>query len=138
MSQSLTGSALSDMSVLVIDDLEIMRNMIEYALKAMEVGKITTSTNGAHALSLVESSTEPFDLIICDWMMPQMDGLEFLQKIRARNDNTQFLMLTAKSSSEAVAIAVKAGADSYIIKPFTVRDLYKKMLFISDKFRDRA
>jgi len=138
VSQSLTGSALSDMSVLVIDDLEIMRNMIEYALKAMEVGKITTSTNGAHALSLVESSTEPFDLIICDWMMPQMDGLEFLQKIRARNDNTQFLMLTAKSSSEAVAIAVKAGADSYIIKPFTVRDLYKKMLFISDKFRDRA
>ena len=138
VSQSLLDSALSDMSVLVVDDQEIIRDMIEYALKAMGVKKITMSADGADALRLMESSTQPFDLIICDWMMPLVDGLEFLQTIRAHNVDTQFLMITAKSSREAVENAVKAGANSYIIKPFTVRDLYKKMLFISDKIRDRS
>ena len=137
MTETLLDITLSDMNVLVVDDQKIVRDMIEYALKAMGVKKITTSADGADALSLVESSAQPFDLIICDWMMPQMDGLEFLQTIRAHNDDTQFLMVTAKSSREAVENAVKAGANSYIIKPFTARDLYKKMLFINDRIRER-
>ena len=72
---------------------------------------------------------EKFDLILCDWNMPEMSGLELLQAIRA-DDNLKdipFVMVTAEAKKENIIEAVKAGVDSYIVKPFTAETIGEKL-----------
>lgn len=113
--------------VLVIEDEPIVRNMIEYALKVLGIKNISLAANGEQGLEQLGIAPKGFDLIICDWMMPSMDGLEFLNHIRSRGSKTPFLMLTAKATKEAVVTAQDAGVDSYIAKPFSTEELHKKV-----------
>jgi len=121
---------LAHLDVLVVEDELIMRNMVEYALKAMGVTKITPATNGKQALTLVAQSNKAFDLIVSDWKMPVMDGLAFLKELRKSGDKTPFLMLTSMATKEEVTMAAKAGANSYIAKPFSTDNLYKKIVVL--------
>lgn len=105
--------------------------MIDYSLKAIGIAKITVASNGNEAMYKIKIAPKPFDLIICDWMMPEMNGLEFLQKVRSIKYPSKFLMLTGKATKEFVTEAVNAGADSYIVKPFTVEDLRKRVKSIT-------
>jgi len=127
MSTDLMRKDISSLNVLVADDDKMMRKMIEYALKAMGIQNVTLVCDGMHALQVLETPGTTFDLIICDWMMPKMDGMEFLRQVRTRKIFTQFLMLTGKATTEAVSAAVGAGANSYIVKPFAVEEFHKKI-----------
>ena len=89
--------------------------------------------NGESALAVTRR--EHFDLIICDWMMPTLSGLDVLKGIRSMNTRVPFLMLTAKASTDAIVAAKKAGVTSYIVKPFTRIDLRTKILLLVDKGR---
>jgi len=126
-----SGSAwpgkIRDLRVLVVEDEDIMQTMIEYALNAISVKRITRAPNGSKALGVLDLADEPFDLIICDWVMPIMDGLTFLRQFRARQYETRFLMLTGKATAGAVGEAIGAGANSYIAKPFEVDDFHRKI-----------
>ncbi|NQV99432.1 MAG: response regulator [Rhodospirillales bacterium] len=130
MSTELFGPGLTKFKVLVVDDEQVLRTMIVYSLQALGIKKITLANNGDEALLKMEIAG-PFDLIICDWVMPGMNGLDYLKKIRADNCKAKFLMLTGKATGEAVAEAMAAGADSYIAKPFNVKDLRKRLVHIT-------
>jgi CheY-like chemotaxis protein len=108
----------SAFKVLIVDDELAIRNMIDFVLKDMGFKYTFLEANGAAAMESLNLEIEPFDLIICDWMMPEMNGLEFLKKARAMGCEASIVMLTAKNTEDAAA-AKDEGVDAYIAKPFT-------------------
>lgn len=106
-----------DYTVCVVEDERVSRTMIVEMLKKMGISKIVASTNGQIALDKLK--TQKVDLIISDWHMPVMDGLEFFRAIKKENllEDTPFLMVTVEDSKEKVVEALKMGIRDYIVKP---------------------
>lgn len=111
-------------SVLVVDDDLKLLKMLERTL-SYENLTVLTATNGAEALSLVHAK-QP-DLIILDWMMPKMDGLTFIQKLREEDDQTMVLMLTARDAIEDRVEGLEGGVDDYLVKPFAPAELVARV-----------
>jgi len=120
-------SKYATLKVLIVDDELSIRNMIDYVLKDMGFKYTFVEANGLAAMESLKLAIEPFDLIICDWMMPEMNGLEFLRQARAMGCKAPFVMLTAKITEDAVAEAKHEGVDAYIAKPFTPRQVQRKI-----------
>lgn len=107
------------MKVLVVDDFATMRKIIKNVLKQINIENVLEAENGKHALSLLQN--DPVDLIISDWIMPEMTGIEFLKACKA-DDNIKkipFIMVTAEAQKDNIMEAIKSGVDNYIVKPFT-------------------
>lgn len=124
------GIAKRKIRILIVDDLEfprmVIRNML-HALGYESHNNLLEAANGLEAFQLLQESR--IDLIICDWLMPVMTGLELLQKIRATPElaKTPFIMLTAEAEKKNILDAIKAGVSQYIVKPFTAETLYQKI-----------
>lgn len=110
--------------VLIIDDdlkiLKMLRRTLSY-----ENLDVVTATNGLEALPIV-SSMRP-DLIILDWMMPKMDGMTFLEKLRDTGGKNMVLMLTARDAIENRVEGLEGGADDYLVKPFAPSELVARV-----------
>ncbi len=111
-------------SVLVIDDDPKLLKMLQRTL-VYENLNVFTATNGLEALPLVQSQ-QP-DLIIVDWMMPKMDGLSFIQRLRDEENKTMVLMLTARDAIENRVEGLESGADDYLVKPFAPAELVARV-----------
>lgn len=113
--------------ILVVDDMKSMRSLIKACLTDMGVQEIAEAADGKSALGLLR--TKRFDLTICDWDMPVMDGLELLKIVRAdeRLNPMRFLMLTANVHASKVGAAISAGVNDYIAKPFKPETLQTKV-----------
>ncbi len=118
----------STMRVLVIDDDKNIVDIVSAALKVLKIQTIWTATDGNAGLDIFRQVHNQVDMIICDWMMPGMDGLELLGHVRKINPSVPFLMLTAKGTPEDIMAAKKNGANAYVMKPFEPLDLTKKIL----------
>ena len=107
------------MKILVVDDSKAMRMIVLRTLKQTGLGSHTTleASNGKEALELIESESP--DLVLSDWNMPEMKGIELLEKVRAAGNNVRFGFVTSESSSETKTQAQEAGADFVLTKPFT-------------------
>ncbi|MEJ5347441.1 MAG: response regulator [Desulfosoma sp.] len=119
--------AYKDMKVLVVDDFATMRRIVKNILRELDFKDIIEAENGAAAVKILES--QDIDLIVSDWNMPKMTGLELLKWVRA-NEKTKdlpFLMVTAEAQKENVVEAVKAKVSNYIVKPFTAAVLAEKL-----------
>lgn len=116
-----------DVKILVVDDVASMRHVTKSILMIADLTNISQATDGAEALKLLDSET--FDLIICDWDMPNMNGLELLIETRKRDNlkDTPFLMLTGNTDEDKVDIALKEGANDYVIKPIQPSVLIEKI-----------
>ena len=114
-------------NVLVVDDHAMTRNMVKAILVSLGFKNILQAENGTFAVQRIQE--EPIDLVICDWNMPQMSGLEVLKKVRLDERYTKlpFLMLTAEAYRENVNAAMQSGVSDYIIKPFTAEILAGKL-----------
>ena len=112
---------------LVVDDFATMRRIIRNLLRQLGYSKIEEAEDGNVALRKLKS--QPFDLIICDWNMPNMTGIELLKEIRTDDalKSIPFLMVTAEAIKENIIAAVKAGVSNYIVKPFTADVLSSKI-----------
>ena len=111
-------------SVLIVDDDPKLLKMLQRTL-TYENLKVLTATNGLEALPLVQSHKP--DLIILDWMMPKMDGLTFVQKLREAENQTMILMLTARDAIENRVEGLESGADDYLVKPFAPAELVARV-----------
>ncbi|MBI9074740.1 MAG: chemotaxis response regulator CheY [Desulfatibacillum sp.] len=120
-----------NLKVLVVDDFATMRRIVKNILKDIGFTNIAEAEDGAVALKHLQ--TGPVDLIICDWNMPNMSGLDLLKAVRA-DDKLKaipFVMVTAEAQKTRVVEAVQAGVSNYIVKPFTadaVKEKLKKVL----------
>ncbi|MBF0399109.1 MAG: response regulator, partial [Desulfobacterales bacterium] len=107
------------MKVLIVDDFATMRRIVKNILKQLGYKNITEADDGTAALE--ELKKDKYGLIVSDWNMPKMTGLELLKKVRSTDEfkDIPFLMVTAEAQKQNVIEAVKAGVTNYIVKPFT-------------------
>ena len=111
-------------TVLIVDDDHKLLKMLQRTL-TYENLNVLTATNGFEALPMV--AAESPDLIILDWMMPKMDGLKFVQRLREDGNQTMILMLTARDAIENRVEGLESGADDYLIKPFAPAELVARV-----------
>ena len=105
-------------TVLVVDDSRIMRNIVKNTFTELKIpSQFLEAENGQKAYQLLE--TNKIDLVLLDWNMPEMDGMEFLKKVRAMPDykDLPIIMVTSESAKYNVVEALQAGATDYIVKP---------------------
>ncbi len=118
--------------IAIIDDENDILNILDRFLSRSGDLQVTTFDNPATALSSVQNSG--YDLVLLDIMMPQMNGIDFLQKIKSSNPEIEVIMMTAYSTLEKTIDAHKYGAKNYLTKPFTslqkVQDKVYKVLGI--------
>lgn len=121
------------MKFLVVDDFSTMRRIVRNLLKELGYTNVDEAEDGAMALSKLRS--ESFDFVISDWNMPGMDGLAMLQAIRADAALSKLpvLMVTAEAKKENIIAAAQAGANGYVVKPFTAATLDEKLGKIFEK-----
>ena len=117
----------TNMKVLVVDDFTTMRHIVRKFLIQLGFKNIVEADDGSTAVDLLKN--EKVDLIISDWNMPKMTGLELLQYVRAEADiaDIPFVMVTAEAQQDDINLAVKAKVSQYIVKPFTAERLGKKL-----------
>ena len=116
-----------EMKVLVVDDFATMRRIVKGALKQLGYLNIVEAEDGQIALELLKK--EKVGLIVSDWNMPNMTGIEFLKVVRADAvlKDTPFIMVTAEGQKDNVLEAVNAGVSNYVVKPFTPDILGEKI-----------
>lgn len=117
------------MKILAVDDSMLVRRIVASAASVIGA-ECTGAPDGLIALGALESDSDGFSLVCLDWNMPNMNGLDFLIRIRAdeRWKSLPVLMLTTEGSRDAIITAIKAGATAYMTKPFSEKDLQAKML----------
>lgn len=111
-------------TVLIVDDDPKLLKMLQRTL-VYENLNVLTATNGLEALPLVSAHAP--DLIILDWMMPRMDGLTFVHRLRDEENRTMILMLTARDAIENRVEGLESGADDYLVKPFAPAELVARV-----------
>ena len=113
--------------VLIVDDYKTMLRIIRNLLKQIDFGNVEEAMDGSAALDKLRAGS--FGLVISDWNMAPMTGLELLQEIRADNrlKATPFIMVTAENKTENVVAAKQAGVSNYIVKPFNAETLREKI-----------
>ena len=121
------------MKFLVVDDFSTMRRIVRNLLKELGFTNVDEAEDGQIALQKLNSL--PFDFVVTDWNMPNMDGLTLLQNIRATPSlkHLPVLMITAEAKKENIIAAAQAGASGYIVKPFTGATLSEKLNKIFEK-----
>ncbi len=122
----------ADMKILVVDDMSTMRKIIKNMLKKMGFTNLHEADDGATAWPMIEEAESagiPFEFIVSDWNMPQMQGIDLLRKLRAdeRYKKLPFLMVTAETEQSNVVVAVKAGVSNFVVKPFSEEVLKQKI-----------
>ncbi len=112
---------------MIVDDFSTMRRIMRNILRGLEFRNILEAEDGAAAVRILE--TQPVDLVISDWNMPKMTGLDLLRHLRGdeKTKDLPFLMVTAETQKESVVEAVKARVSNYILKPFTAATLAEKL-----------
>ena len=117
----------TSMKILVVDDFATMRRIVKGVLKQLGFANIIQAEDGTNALE--ELKKEKVGLIVSDWNMPNMTGLDLLKAVRedVNLKSIPFLMVTAEGQKENVVEAVKAGVSNYIVKPFTQETFNEKL-----------
>lgn len=114
------------MQVLIVDDSQIMRKIISSALKKLGVNDTVEASNGKEAIDIVAKDTT-IGLVLMDWNMPVMTGIDAVKKIRADGNKVPVVMVTTEAEKERVIEAIKSGANDYLIKPFNPKDIQMKL-----------
>ncbi len=117
----------ANLSVLLVEDDAFAIKIAQTVLRQLKVPYISTAKDGAEALDVLNSGVQRFDLIISDWNMPEMSGLQLLKAVRMKWPGTPFIMLTGKASPEFVVEARDNGVDAYVVKPFSPAQLGQKI-----------
>jgi two-component system chemotaxis response regulator CheY len=115
------------MKILVVDDSKVMRAIVKRTLRQAGFGNhdIEEATNGAEAFDAIKAAKP--DLVLCDWNMPEMTGIDLLRKLKSEAVDVQFGFVTSEGTPEMRQIAADAGAMFLITKPFTSEDFEREL-----------
>ena len=121
------------MKILVVDDFATMRRILKNVLKQIGFTNIVEADDGSTALAVLKK--DKIDLIMSDWNMPKVSGLDLLKAVRSDEamKATPFLMVTAEGQKDSVIQAVQAGVSNYVVKPFTADTIKEKLEQMFDK-----
>lgn len=121
-----------DTKILVVDDMPTIRDLVKNQLRAMNFKNLIEAADGESALQHLiknKAAGNPVQLVICDWNMPKMTGLELLKQVRASSDwaTLPFVLLTSESERDQVTEAILAGVSQYVVKPFAAKIFEEKL-----------
>lgn len=113
--------------ILIVDDMQTMRRILKSTLNDLGYADVMDADGGTTALPLLESGD--FDLLITDWNMPDMEGIDLLKAVRAndRLKDLPVLIITAEAQREQIMEAARAGVNGYVVKPFQPAQLKEKL-----------
>ena len=116
-----------NLKFLVVDDFATMRRILRSLLKELGFNNVEEAEDGVSAMQKLRS--QPFDFVVSDWSMPNMTGIDLLRTIRADQQlkHLPVLMVTAEAKKENILAAAQAGANGYVVKPFTAATLDEKL-----------
>ena len=114
------------MKFLLVDDSRTMRNIWKKVIAGLENCEAVEAGDGVEGLNAIETQG-PFDMLLVDWNMPNMDGLTMVQKVRENDKNTPIIMVTTEAEKPRIIEAIKAGVNNYVVKPFTPDALLSKI-----------
>ncbi|BBB30886.1 response regulator [Neptunomonas japonica] len=116
--------------VLIADDTQTIRAIVRASLKAIGFKEFHEVPNGVEAKQLLEAKS--IDLVVCDWEMPEMNGLEVLKEMRGmeRHKETPFVMLTGNANADLVNQSIQLGISGFVVKPFQPQALCEKIAHI--------
>ncbi len=123
-----------NMPILIVDDYKTMLRIIRNLLKQLGFNNVDEATDGSAALQKLRD--KPYGLVISDWNMEPMTGLELLKEVRAdgKLNGLPFIMITAESKTDNVVAAKQAGVSNYIVKPFNAETLKSKLSTVVGEF----
>jgi two-component system, chemotaxis family, chemotaxis protein CheY len=123
-------SSLSGKCILVVDDDSDMRTLLRRILLRLKVGNVAEAGSAKEALDAIDA-TDGFDLVVCDWNMPEVSGLDLFKAVHEMRPDLPFLMLTGRADHDSVVSAKKAGVSAYIVKPVSAVELAMKIRFLT-------
>ena len=128
----------SSIQILIVDDTSMMRVLIKSFLRNMGVTKLLEASDGEMALEILRHN--PVDLILSDWNMPKITGIELLREVRGdfHLKRIPFIMISAESSAENISQAIQLKVNHYLIKPFTAAQIEQKVGLTCDSILDAA
>ena len=129
---------IRDLRVLAIDDSLEAVNLIRAMLQELGLNQVFISKDGKDALDFLGACDDLVNVILCDWNMPRLNGLELLRQVRSVNPDFPFIMVTGAADLNLVKEARANGVTGYILKPFSVRELEKKLRAIARLLASRA
>jgi two-component system chemotaxis response regulator CheY len=120
--------------ILIVDDYKTMLRIIRNLLKQLNLENVQEATDGSSALKMLRDGN--YGLVISDWNMEPMTGLQLLKEVRAdaKLKALPFIMITAESKTENVVAAKEAGVSNYIVKPFNAETLRQKLVTVLGEF----
>jgi len=123
-----------NMPILIVDDYKTMLKIVRGLLNQLGFNNIDEATDGSMAWNMMQE--KPYKLLLCDWNMEPMNGLDLLKKIRAdqKFGKMPFIMVTAETKAENILIAKQAGVNNYIVKPFNLATLKTKLQAVIGAF----
>ena len=127
----LKAASLSSLQVLVVDDQANALKLIKDMLKSMGVQTVHTASEAAGALDVLKDRADSVDVVLCDWSMPEMSGLDLLKAVRKTSKDLPFIMVTGTADPVSVLAAKDEGVTGYIKKPFSSEELRKKMISVA-------
>ena len=117
------------MKILIVDDSSVMRKVIKAAADVLDLETVEAQ-DGLEALDILATSCQEIDLILLDWNMPGKTGFDVLREVKESNEYNHIpvMMVTTEGHKSSIVAAVRAGADNYLVKPFTVDELESKIV----------
>ena len=122
------------MKVLIVDDYSTMLRILRNLLRQLNFSNVEEATDGGQALQMLRQTK--FGLVISDWNMQPVTGIELLKEVRADDGlkSLPFIMVTAESKTENIIAAKNAGVSNYIVKPFNAQTLKQKLVSVLGEF----
>ena len=119
---------LKKLRIMIVEDQPDTSKMIKNMLLELGVTQVYTSPDGQKALEFMDSANDFVDMVMCDWNMPRVTGIELLRQLRTVYPDLPFLMVTARGDIESVIVAKEAGVSGFIRKPFSLDELKQKLI----------
>lgn len=128
---------LEKLKVLVVDDQSDARSMVRGMLSELGITQIFEASDGREAMAFTDAAMDMIDVVICDWNMPKMNGIDLLRQMRTVMPELPFLMLTGRGDLDSVAEAKSCGVTAYIRKPFSPANLEIKLRVIKARLENK-
>ncbi len=119
--------SIEGLTILAVDDSLHMRRLLQGMLGELGIHQVFLAKDGVEALRFLGDCDDMIDIVLCDWKMPRMTGLDLLRQVRTADPDLPFVMITGQAGQQSVLEAKGLGVTSYLVKPFSVDQLAKRL-----------
>ena len=130
-------NSIEGLRILVVEDSFEAMNLIKGMLADLGIHEVYTAKDGVEALDFLGSCDDLIDVVLCDWNMPRMTGVEVLRQVRTVDPDMPFVMVTGAADQRSVVEAKGSGVTAYLVKPYSANELAKKLGLVARMLRAR-